>query len=112
MTSVMAGRTEPRTANGALDGLSTVESLSIGNLAGVEEWLGAADRRHGERIEQLSHAGRDCRTPRQHPGPAVFSDWLTRAGSSAQPLRRFCNGDGSVVVKQDARWAAVATGQE
>lgn len=45
-------------------------------------------------------------------GREVLSDWLTRAGFSAQPLRWFCGGDGSVVVEQDARWVDVATGHE
>ena len=42
----------------------------------------------------------------------VLSEWLTRAGFSAEPLRWFCGSDGRVVVEQDARWVDVATGEE
>lgn len=88
--------------------------MSIGSLAVVEEWLDAVNRGDGVRLEQLSHEEVEIVGPRGsgRAGRRVLSDWLTRAGFSAEPLRWFCGADGSVVVEQDARWVDVATGVE
>lgn len=87
--------------------------VSFGALAVVEEWLGAVNRRDGERVEHLSDEAVEVVGPRGSVrGRQVLSEWLGRAGFSAEPLRWFCGGDGSVVVEQDARWVDVATGVE
>ncbi len=88
--------------------------MSIRSLAVVEEWLGAVNRGDGVRLEQLTQEEVDIVGPRGsgRADRRVLSEWLTRAGFSAEPLRWFCGGDGSVVVEQDARWIDVATGKE
>jgi hypothetical protein len=37
-------------------------------------------------------------------GTAAFQDWIARAAFKAVPRRRFCGGEGTVVVEQLARW--------
>ncbi len=88
--------------------------MSIGSLAVVEEWLGAVNRGDGVCLEQLTHEEVEIVGPRGsgRADRRVLSEWLARAGFSAEPLRWFCGGDGSVVVEQDARWIDVATGKE
>ena len=36
---------------------------------------------------------------------------MVRSGFTAEPLRWFCGGNGTVVVEQDARWVDRETGQ-
>ncbi|MPZ64714.1 MAG: hypothetical protein GEU83_04085 [Pseudonocardiaceae bacterium] len=86
--------------------------MSIGSLAIVEEWLDAVNRRNGLRLEQLTHEAVEIVGPRGsgRADRRVLSEWLIRAGFSAEPLRWFCGADGSVVVEQDARWVDVTTG--
>ncbi len=88
--------------------------MSIRSLAVVEEWLGAVNRGDGARLEQLTQEEVDIVGPRGsgRANRRVLSEWLTRAGFSAEPLHWFCGGDGSVVVEQDARWIDVATANE
>ena len=88
--------------------------MSIGSLAIVEEWLDAVNRGDGVRLEQLTHEEVEIVGPRGtgRADRRVLSEWLTRAGFSAEPLRWFCGSDGRVVVEQDARWVNVATGEE
>jgi hypothetical protein len=87
--------------------------MSTGALAVVAEWLDAADRRDGPRLELLSAADVEVAGPRGSVrGAQVLSQWVSRAGFSSQPLRWFCGSDGTVVVEQDARWVDVATGAE
>jgi hypothetical protein len=88
--------------------------MQRGSLAVVEAWLDAVNRGDGERLEQLTHQQVEIVGPRgggladRH----VLSEWLTRAGFSADARRWFCGADGSVVVEQDARWRNTATGAE
>ncbi|MDN5918738.1 MAG: hypothetical protein L0I76_27215 [Pseudonocardia sp.] len=88
--------------------------MSFGSLAVVEEWLEAANHGDGFRLEQLTHEEIEILGPRGHgrTDRRILSEWLTRAGFSAVPLRWFCGADGTVVVEQDARWVDVATGVE
>ncbi len=88
--------------------------MSNGSLAIVEEWLEAVNRGDGVRLGQLKHEEVEIVGPRGsgRVDRRVLSEWLTRAGFSAEPLRWFCGGDGSIVVEQDARWIDVATGNE
>ena len=87
--------------------------MSTGALAVVAEWLDAADRRDGARLELLSAEDVEVVGPRGSVrGAQVLSDWVARAGFSSVPLRWACGGDGTVVVEQDARWVDVATGAE
>ncbi len=87
--------------------------MSIGSLAIVEEWLDAVNRGDGVRLEQLTHEEVEIVGPRGsgRADRRVLSEWLTRAGFSAELLRWFCGGDGRVVVEQDVRWVDVATGE-
>lgn len=87
--------------------------MSAGALAVVAEWLEAADRRDGARLELLSDEDVEVVGPRGTVrGAQVLSQWVGRAGFSSEPLRWFCGGDGTVVVEQDARWVDVTTGAE
>ncbi|MGH3932992.1 MAG: nuclear transport factor 2 family protein [Pseudonocardiaceae bacterium] len=87
--------------------------MSIGSLAVAEEWLGAVNRGASRRVAQLSAEDVEIIGPRGTVrGRQVLSEWMTRAGFSADALRWFCGGDGSVVVEQDARWVDPATGTE
>lgn len=88
--------------------------MSFGSLAVVEEWLEAANHGDGLRLEQLTHEEIQIVGPRGHgrTDRRILSEWLTRAGFSAVPLRWFCGAGGSVVVEQDARWVDVTTGVE
>ncbi|MQA16884.1 MAG: nuclear transport factor 2 family protein [Pseudonocardiaceae bacterium] len=87
--------------------------MSTGALVIVEEWLGAVNRRDSDRVEDLSDEEVEVAGPRGTVrGRQILSGWLARAGFSAEPLRWFCGGDGTVVVEQDACWVDVATGKE
>lgn len=88
--------------------------MSIGSLAVVEEWLDAVNCADGARLERLTHEQVEIVGPRGsgRTDRRVLSEWLTRAGFSAEPLRWFCGADGRVVVEQDARWVDTATGVE
>lgn len=88
--------------------------MSFGSLAVVEEWLHAVNRGDSWRLKELTNEAVEIVGPR---GSAladrrVLSEWLARAGFSAESLRWFCAADGSVVVEQDARWVDSATGAE
>jgi len=84
-----------------------------GALGVVEQWLAAVNAGDATRVESLSREQIDIVGPRGRGSAprSVLSDWLTRSGFSASPLRWFCGGDGLVVVEQDARWRNPATGE-
>lgn len=88
--------------------------MSIGSLASVADWLDAVNRADGPRLERLTHEEIEIVGPRGtgRTDRRVLSQWLTRAGFSAESLRWFCGADGSVVVEQDARWVDATTGAE
>lgn len=85
--------------------------MSLGSLAVVEEWLDAVNRVDGRRLEQLTTEEVEIVGPRGsgRADRRVLSEWLVRAGFSAESLRWFCGADGSVVVEQDVRWVDSAT---
>ncbi|MGH3906692.1 MAG: nuclear transport factor 2 family protein [Pseudonocardiaceae bacterium] len=86
--------------------------MSLGSLAVVEEWLDAVNRGDGQRAEDLSTEDVEIVGPRGSVrGRQVLSEWMTRAGFSAEALRWFCGADGGVVVEQNARWTG-ETGAE
>lgn len=61
----------------------------------------------GDRATLLATIGEDVelRGPRGTTrGTAAFQDWIDRAHFKAVPRRRFCGGEGTVVVEQLARW--------
>jgi len=91
-----------------------VPTVSIGSLASVADWLDAVNRADGPRLERLTHEEIEIVGPRGtgRTDRRVLSQWLTRAGFSAESLRWFCGADGSVVVEQDARWVDATTGAE
>lgn len=96
------------------DGRSYDRWVGTGSLAVVEQWLDAVNRRDGAGLERLTHEHVEITGPRG-AGVAerrVLSEWLTRAGFSAEPLRWFCGADGRVVVEQDAWWVDIATGAD
>ena len=87
--------------------------MAVGSLAVVGEWLGAVNRRDGQRVEQLSAEDVRIIGPRgSATGRAALAAWVARAGFSAAATRWFCGADGSVVVEQDARWSEPASGAE
>lgn len=75
---------------------------------GVIVWTGP---RSDCRVVNHSSDG-DCAAASSAVSGVVLSEWLTRAGFTAEPLRWFCGNDGRVVVEQDARWVDIATGEE
>jgi hypothetical protein len=88
--------------------------MTRGDLAVVEEWLSAVDARDRARLMALTTPEVEVVGPRgsARADRAVLSEWLGRAGFSAEARRWFCGGDGRVVVEQDARWVDVTTGAE
>lgn len=87
--------------------------MSIGSLAVVAEWLDAVNRGASRRVAQLSAEDVEIVGPHGTVrGRQALSEWMTRAGFSADALRWFCGGDGNVVVEQDARWVDPATSVE
>ena len=95
-----------RRAAPAVGGQGYRSGMGDGSLAVVERWLHAVNERDGTSLEALSHEQVEITGPRGS-GPAdrsVLSEWLRRAGFSAQAVRWFCGGDGTVVVEQDAAW--------
>jgi hypothetical protein len=88
--------------------------MPTGSLAIVEAWLDAVNRGDGDRLEQLTHAQIEIVGPRDSARAErhVLSEWLLRAGFSADARRWFCGADGRVVVEQDARWVDTANGLE
>jgi hypothetical protein len=87
--------------------------MSVGSLAVVEEWLAAVNRGDADRVLCLSTGDVEIAGPRGSArGSGVLAGWLARAGFSADVLRWFCGGDGTVVVEQDARWSDPGTGAE
>jgi len=65
------------------------------------------------RVEDLSAEDVEIVGPRGIVrGRQVLSEWMTRAGFSAEVLHRYCGADGRVVVEQDARWVDQGTGAE
>jgi len=93
--------------------------VSIGSLAIVEEWLDAVNRGDGVRLEQLTHDEVEIVGPRGsgRADRRVLSEWLTRAGFSAEPLRWFgggrrprrCRAGRSVGRRCDRRGAGART---
>jgi O-methyltransferase involved in polyketide biosynthesis len=87
--------------------------MSMGSLAVVHEWLDAVNRGDSHRVEHLSAEDVEVVGPRGSVrGRQVLSEWMARAGFSAEADRWFCGADGSVVVTQKARWVDPATGVE
>jgi hypothetical protein len=82
-------------------------------LGVVEEWLAAVNSRDQQRLSELSAEDVMIIGPRgSAQGRQVLTDWMGRAGFSAEALRWFCGADGSVVVEQDGRWSDPAGGTE
>ena len=87
--------------------------MSLGSLAVVEAWLDAVNRGNGRRVEDPSAEDVEIVGPRGIVrGRQVLSEWMTRAGFSAEVLHRYCGAGGRVVVEQDARWVDQVTGAE
>lgn len=87
--------------------------MSMGSLAVVQEWLDAVNHGDGRRVESLSAEDVEVAGPRGSArGRRVLSEWLARAGFSAEADRWFCGADGGVVVTQRARWVDPVTGAE
>ncbi|GAB3251577.1 hypothetical protein [Arthrobacter pigmenti] len=88
--------------------------MSTGKLAVVDGWLGAVNQADGARLEQMTHEQVELVGPRGSGLMEwqVLSEWLIRAGFSAESLRWFCGADGHVVVEQDAKWVDNVTGAE
>ncbi|RKQ88353.1 hypothetical protein C8N24_6395 [Solirubrobacter pauli] len=88
--------------------------MGTGSLAVVDAWLNAVNRRDADALQRLTHTQVQIAGPRGNGimDRAVLADWLARAGFSADQLRWFCGGDGSVVVEQDARWTEVSSNDE
>jgi hypothetical protein len=86
--------------------------MADGSLAVVERWLDAVNEGDGAALEALTHAAVEISGPRGTglADRSVLSAWLRRAGFSAQVVRWFCGGDGTVVVEQDAAWDDPSTG--
>jgi len=85
-----------------------------GELEVVQLWLDAVNRRDGATLEALSHPEVEIVGPRGAGlmPRVVLSDWLLRAGFSAESQRWFCGGNGVVVVEQVAVWHDVISGVE
>lgn len=84
------------------------------DLGVVQLWLDAVNRRDGAALEALTQPEVEIAGPRgSGPMPrAVLSEWLLRAGFSAEPRRWFCGGDGAVVVELAAVWHDVGSGAD
>lgn len=69
--------------------MCSLSHMSIGSLAVVEEWLDAVNRADGPDLERLTHEEVEIIGPRGsgQSHRTVLSEWLTRAGFSADPLR-------------------------
>jgi len=88
--------------------------MTTGALGIVEAWQLAVNRASAtdavalmtEQVEVLGPRGEGL-MPRHELGA-----WMVRSGFTATPLRWFCDGNGTVVVEQDARWVDRETGQE
>lgn len=85
-----------------------------GELEVVDRWLDAVNRRDGEALVSLSQPEVEIVGPRGAGlmPRAVLSEWLLRAGFSAEARRWFCGGHGVVVVEQAAVWHDVTSGLE
>ena len=87
--------------------------MTTGPLGIVEAWQLAVNRGSAtdavtlmaEQVEVLGPRGEGL-MPRHELGA-----WMVRSGFTAEPLRWFCGGNGTVVVEQDARWVDRETGQ-
>lgn len=87
--------------------------MTTGPLGIVEAWQLAVNRGSAtdavtlmaEQVEVLGPRGEGF-MPRHELGA-----WMVRSGFTAEPLRWFCGGNGTVVVEQDARWVDRETGQ-
>lgn len=86
----------------------------IGDLRVVELWLDAVNRRDGVALEALTQPEVEMVGPRGAGlmPRAALSEWLLRAGFSAEPRRWFCGGEGTVVVEQAAVWHDTGSGVE
>jgi len=88
--------------------------MTTGALGIVEAWQLAVNRASAadavalmaEQVEVLGPRGEGL-MPRHELGA-----WMVRSGFTAEPLRWFCGGNGTVVVEQDARWVDRETGLE
>ena len=88
--------------------------MTTGALGIVESWQLAVNRGSAtdavalmaEQVEVLGPRGEGL-MPRHELGA-----WMVRSGFTAEPLRWFCGGNGTVVVEQVARWVDRKTGQE
>jgi len=88
--------------------------MTTGALGIVEAWQLAVNRGSAtdavalmaEQVEVVGPRGEGL-MPRHELGA-----WMVRSGFTAEPLRWFCGGNGTVVVEQDARWVDRETGQE
>jgi len=83
-------------------------------LGAVQCWLDAVNQRDGAALESFSHPEVEIVGPRGAGSMArsVLSEWLLRAGFSAEARRWFCGGDGVVVVEQAAVWHDPVSGAE
>lgn len=87
--------------------------MRLGSLAVVEAWLDAVNRGDSQGAEDLSAEEVEIVGPRGSVrGRHILSEWMIRAGFSAEALRWFCGAEGRVVVEQDARWVDQVTGAE
>jgi hypothetical protein len=84
-----------------------------GDLAIVEQWLGAVNREDAGGVEALSGEQVEIVGPRGQGvmDREVLGEWLARAGFQSQALRWFCGGDGRVVVEHRGEWHDVASGE-
>lgn len=74
-------------------------------LAVVESWQLAVNEHDLEQLVALTAHDVEIVGPRGGGrGHDVLSQWLTRAGFTAVPLRWFCGNEGVVVVEQVGRW--------
>ncbi len=88
--------------------------MTMGALGIVEAWQLAVNRGSATdaatlMAEQVQVSGPrgDGLMPRHELGA-----WMVRSGFTAEPLRWFCGGNGTVVIEQDARWVDRKTGQD
>lgn len=94
--------------------VGSLRTVTTGPLGIVEAWQLAVNRGSAidavtlmaEQVEVLGPRGEGL-MPRHELGA-----WMVRSGFTAEPLRWFCGGNGSVVVEQDARWVDWETGHE
>jgi hypothetical protein len=85
--------------------------MTLRTLAVVESWLDAVNHVDEPRLLDLSADDVAIVGPRGvGRGRELLSQWLARAGFTAQAVRWFCGAGGFVVVEQDAHWVMPGTG--